>query len=163
MKNYGYDEGFGGASSPGVAGPLIGGGIAQVGMLATKLLFKGKPGIVRWAPVIGFGLAGAVTGALAMRRKTRGVGIAGLITAALVTLPRQVENMLPAGTLGGYLGVVTAEEGMGDYDGASGIQLMEGAGSGGMGVVTAEEGMNGAEGVDLLGSGGAFGSNYFAQ
>lgn len=156
MANYGYE--FGAAGGPGVAGPLIGGGVATVGALAAKLIFKGKPGIVKWAPTIGLGLAGALGTLLAVRKRTRSTGISALITAALVTVPQQVETMLGAGTMKGYLGAITAEEVMG---GAEGIELMES--NEGLGVTTTEEVMNGAEGIDLLGQGGAFGSNFFSQ
>jgi hypothetical protein len=155
MSNYGYE--FGGAGGPGVAGPLIGGGVAKVGELGARLLFKSKPAVVKWAPAIGLALGAGLGTVLAVRRKTRATGISALITAAIVTVPTLVERAMGGTLSGGYLGVVTAEDAM---MGADGIDLMSGSGS--MGVVTAEEGMNGADGVDLLGQGGGFGTNMFS-
>lgn len=151
MSNrYGYE--LGAAGGPGVAGPLIGGGVTQVTSMAARMLGKSKPAVVKWSGAIGLGVGLAVGGVLAARRRTRSTGISALITAALVGLPPLIEGAMSGTFKGGYLGVVTAEQGLG----ADGIDLL--------GVVTAEqEAMNGADGIDLLGSGGAFGSNFWAQ
>jgi len=166
-----YDMGdfgdFGVAGREHIAGPLIGGGIAQVATLATKLAFPAK---AKWAGAIGFLAGGIVSGILASRPRFRQVGISGLVTAALVGIPRQIEDLMTApATTQGYLGVITPEQiaGMGAGD----IELLDsGAGAGTIGVITPEQAGDmsgfGAQGdIEMMGAGGAsgFGSNFFAS
>jgi len=160
-RRFGYSDELGFGGGPGIAGPLIGGGVTKIGELAAKLLFKSNPGIVKWSGAIGLALGLGVGGVMAARRGTRATGISAMVTAGIVGLPPLIEGVM-SGTLkdAGYLGVVTAEEGM---LGAEGVQLLDSAGSSGFGVVTAEEQMNGAAGIDLLGSGGSFGTNFWTE
>lgn len=169
-----YLDGFG-AARPQIYGPLIGGGLTQAVTLATKLLFKKNPKVTKWSGLIGLLVGGGVSGVLAARENTRETGFAGLLTAALVAVPRQIEDMMAApGSTNGYLGVITPEqsmagfgmdtmamEGMGapmDQD----IQLLD-ASPGTMGVITPEQSMSGfgagGDEVELM---GAFGSNFMA-
>jgi hypothetical protein len=163
-----------------IAGPLVGGGLAQVGTLGAKMLLKGKPA-AKWAGAIGFGLGALASGILIARPKTRAVGISSLITAAIVGIPRQIEDMLgepAAGAHSGYLGVITPERELAaaEQEMAAAEQEMLGAqeqpielldsGSGStgvLGVITPEREMAGAGGVggdiELLG----FGSNFLSQ
>lgn len=132
-----HDMGFDGALTESLAGPLVGGAVTQVGTLATALIWKDKPNVQKWAPAIGLGLGALVSGILAFRENTRTIGIAGLVTAALVAVPRQLENILAGshGTTKGF-GVITPES-------------MQGYG---LGVITPES-MQGAPPVELLDSG----------
>lgn len=152
-----------------LAGPLVGGGVTQVGSLATKLIWKDKPAVVKWAPSIGLGLGAVVSGVLAARPQTRDIGIAGIITSLLMALPSQIENWMAedAGATEGWggLGVVTPEmeQMMGLGAGASPVQLLDsGSGSTGLGVTVPEQGgmMGATPPVELLGIGGAFGANF---
>jgi hypothetical protein len=170
--------GFGDPGSDAIAGPLIGGGVATVGALAARMLFAGKPA-AKWSGLIGTLVGAGVVGALsAFSPRFKGTLIPGLITAAFVGVPRQLEEMLvDAGVLkDGYLGVVTPEQiagygGFGDdYSmGQSAVQLLD-SGSGSTGVlgVHVPEQINGfgddnvagpGDGVELL---GGFGSNFLS-
>lgn len=150
---------------PGVTGALVGGGTAWVGMLATRYFGKTQPTALKYSGVIG-AVAGAAVG-FAMLKKNRAQGAAAIVTAAIVGLSRQIESLIPAGTLGdigdegvnGYLGVITPEY---EMSGAGDVQLLtDGGMDGGLGLITAEQEMNGAGDVQLLGSG--FGSNWESQ
>lgn len=155
-----------------LAGPLVGGGVTQVGSLATKLIWKDTPKVSKWAPAIGFGLGGIVSGILAFRPTTRDIGLTGLVTSLLMALPTQIENLMmeeEASVQGwGGLGVITPEMeqmmGLGqDPGGGSPVQLLDsGSGSTGLGVTVPEQGgmMGATPPVELLGIGGAFGSNF---
>jgi hypothetical protein len=183
--DFGDDFGFGMGRAE-LAGPLIGGGLAQVGTLAIRLLFKNSPGLQKWAPALGTVLGAGVSGAMMMSPRFKSVGLSGIVTAALVGVPRQVEDILMGSAMKDYLGVITAEQemagayaGFGDEyagyqmgDEYAGYQMGdEYAGLGaqqdvqlldaGLGVITAEQEMNGPGDVELLGAAG-FGSNFLA-
>lgn len=177
-----YDDGFGaGLSDPSIAGPLIGGGATQAAALATRLLFKDKPNVVKYASLIGLGIGGGISAALMFNPKYKQTGLAGLVTAALVAVPRQIEDLLAAsGTMKDYLGLITPERELaGGYGGGMAgddyammgqpdVQLLDsGSGSTGvLGTIVPEREMAGAdfgaapEGVELL---GGFGSNFLSQ
>lgn len=163
-----------------VTGPLVGGGAATVGIFVAKLLGKGKP-IAHWSGGLGFLLGAVTSGILMARPRTRAMGLSGLITAALVGIPRQLEDLMAQGTMKGYLGVITPEREMyGAEEGMEGVttaeqemmgqvsrdvQLLDsGSGSTGvLGTIVPEQEMAGAGGdIELLGAGG-FGSNFFAN
>lgn len=169
-------------SDPSVAGPLLGGGVTQAASLATRLLFKKSPNIVKWSNAIGFLLGGGVSAALLFTRHKQ-AGLSGLVTSALIAVPNQIESMM-GGSLKGsdsYLGVTVPEREMNGafgYEDASmgafgdeaqqDIQLLDGgSGSTGvLGVVTPEREMAGAFGagggggdIELLG----FGSNFLSS
>lgn len=155
---------FGDFGDPGardLAGPLVGGGLTQVGLLATKMLAKNSPRAQKWAPTIGFAVGGLVSGILAIRRSTRAIGVTGLLTAALIAIPRQVEELV-GGSLSGYLGIITPEQqGMMGYgeDMNGPVEVLSEAAGNGMGVYTADSAMQGPADVEIMGS-GAFGSNF---
>lgn len=173
------DFGFG-AGREHIAGPLIGGGATQVGILAAKMIFKAKPNVSKWSGLIGLALGAGISGALAARPASRATGISGLVTAALIGIPRQIEDMMMPAATAGYLGVVTPEQGMMGYGGGFGVttpeqgmygaesevQLLDsGSGGGVFGVTVPEadmEGMQGAGPVELLGGGG-FGTNFLSS
>jgi len=161
MSGFGDDFGQGDKSS--IAGPLIGGGVAQIGTLATKLLFRGKK-IEKFGALIGLGLGGGLSAALAVSPRFRATGISGLITAGLVTLPRLLEDMIgPKTGLKDGFGVHTAERelagvtteemaGAEEMLGAD-IQLLDSGGGGGVqGVITTEQEMGGANEAQLFGA-----------
>jgi len=157
-----HDFGFDGSLSEGLAGPLVGGGVTQVGTLAARLIFgKTRPAINKWAPTIGFVLGGIVSGILAARKSTRGIGIAGLVTAGLVALPRQLEELMMGGTMKDGFGVITPEQMQGAFGADAPVELLD-SGNGnyaGMGVHTAEQGMGAPAPVEMLGNSG-FGANF---
>ncbi len=171
--DWGDDFGFG---EPGdrdhIAGPLIGGGGAQAATLAAKMLFKSSPTVQKWAPAIGALVGAGISAGLMMSPRFKRTGMSGLVTALVVGVPRQIEDLLMGGSTAGYLGVITPEmEMQGAYDQYAGylgeqpqdnIQLLDaGAGSTGMlGVITAENEMNGAPDVEMLGGGSGFGANF---
>ena len=110
MRDYMSDFDGDGIGSDGVAGPLIGGGVCQVGTLAAKLLFANKPP-AKWAGLIGSGLGVLVGGGLMLAGK-RGAGLSALLTALIVGVPRQLEDLLaPGGSMSGFdLGVISPQE-----------------------------------------------------
>lgn len=165
-------RGFGGPIMHSMSGPLAGGGAAQVGILAAKLLGKTRPSVNKYA-----GLIGAVVGSLAsaalIATGRKDTGYQALATALVVGVPRQIEDMLAA--KGILLGVTVPEQvqmlgyGFGDPSvqimGAGGpVELLDsGSGSTGVfGVTVPEEiqPMAGAGDVELLGGGG-FGATPF--
>jgi len=156
---------LGSLSDTGIKGPLVGGGTAWVGILATRYFAKDKsPTALKYAGLIGAAAGIGISGLL-FWKKNRSLAQSGMITAALVGLTRQVESMIPTGTLGdigdegvnGYLGVITPEY---EMQGANDVQLLTDGGDG-LGLITAEQEMNGAGDVELLGAG--FGSNFLAS
>jgi len=161
---YDYDE-MDGPLTRQLAGPLVGGGVTQVGSLATKLIWKDNPDVAKWAPAIGFGLGGIVSGILAFRPATRDVGITGLVTALLLALPQQLENLMMGseGSTEGW-GVVTPEMEMMGLGAEAPIQLLDSGG--GMGVTVPEQGgmqgggMGQTPPVELLGGGASFGATF---
>lgn len=174
-------RGFGeGVSSPHIAGPLIGGGATQIGIMLAHLHAKKNPKALRHAGLHGAVLGGIVGGLLAMSQKHRATGISALVTVGIMTAPRILEGFMGLGhrdetMKGAQLGVITPEEyralsgaddmyGVGDEPA---VQLLDaGAGSTGvMGTHVAEEvqplaGAGAGEYVEMLGSG--FGSNFLS-
>lgn len=159
-----------GAGREYVSGPLIGGGATQAALLTTKLLAKTKPNVSKWAGTIATLVGGAVSGALMFSPRHRAAGISGLITAALIGIPRQIEDLMAptAGSTAGYFGVTVPEMEMAGYDdmmmgAGADIELLDsGSGSSGVMGVTVPEQVSGAPDVELLGSGG-FGANFLSQ
>lgn len=163
-------RGFGsGLSDPSVAGPLIGGGATQVGVMLAHLHAKKNPKALRHAGLHGLVFGGLVGGALAMSSKHRATGISALVTVGIITVPRIIEGFMGLGhrheeQLQGFGTIVPqALEGFGQPE----VQLLD-SGSGSTGVLgthVAEElhGMGNAEGVEIMGAGGGFGSNFLAS
>ena len=166
----GFGEGH--FSQPYIAGPLIGGGATQVGIMLAHLHAKKNPAALRHAGLHGMILGGLVAGGLAMSKNHRETGLSALATVAIITLPRVLEGFMGLGhrhedSMHGYLGAITAS----DYQGLSGepeVQLLD-SGSGSTGVLgthVAEEvqSFSGSDGpVEVLGNGGGgggFGSNF---
>lgn len=159
------DDFFEGPTMTSISGPLAGGGAAQLGILATR---KFMPAKAKYAGLIGTLLGGAV-GYLIMR-KDRDKGLAAIATAALVGIPRQIEDMLMPSKLSGedvdLLGAYTSEMGAytSEMGAASPVQVLN-SGSGGTGVIGAvvpEESMAGDLGADIeIQDAGAFGSTGF--
>lgn len=159
------DDFFDGPTMETISGPLAGGGAAQVGILATRKFWPAK---AKYAGLIGTVL-GVGIGYL-MMRKDREKGLAAIATAALVGLPRQLEDMLLPSKLAGndtdLLGAYTSE--MGAYTSemgeASPVEVLN-SGSGGTGVIGAyvpEESMAGDLGADIeIQDSGAFGATGF--
>lgn len=159
------DDFFNGPTMETITGPLVGGGGAQLGILATR---KFLPAKAKWAGLIGAAI-GVGASALLMR-KDRDKGIAGIAVALLVGLPRQIEDLMLPSKLSGadtdLLGAYTSE--MGAYTSEMGAAspvtiLNSGSGSTGLiGAVAPEEGMAGDLGADVeIQDSGAFGSTGF--
>jgi hypothetical protein len=158
-KRYHFGDDFGslgvdGSGRAHYVGPLIGGGATQIGILGAKMLGKNSPTISKYAPLIG-GLVGALAGGgLMFSPKYRASGLSALITALLIAVPQQLEQIMGVG-MHGYLGVITPEEQLGQ----PAVQLLD-SGTGSLGVITPEEQL-GADGpVEMMGDG--FGSNFLS-
>ena len=159
--------GEGGSEHAHIAGPLIGGGATQIGIMLAHLHARKNPAALRHAGIHGAVLGALVSGALAMSNKHRATGVSALMTVAIMTVPRILEGFMGLGKTDETaamhgLGIISAEQ----YHSLSGaeepiVQLLD-AGSSGLGMHVAEEyhGLNGASDspVELLGSG--FGSNF---
>lgn len=162
---YGDFGSFGMGARDHVAGPLLGGGIAQVATLGTKLIWPASKA-ARWAGAIGTLAGGLVSGLLAMKPRYRSLGVSGLVTAALVGVPRQIEDLMTTpGAAAGYLGVITPEQVSGYFGQQPEVELLDsGAGGGTLGVITPEQvqplGQNSqAPEIELM---GGFGSNFLS-
>lgn len=154
-----------------IAGPLIGGGATQIGIMLAHLHAKKNPAALRHAGIHGAILGGLVSGALALSHKHRATGISALATVAIMTIPRVMEGFMGLGhreetaAMHG-LGIISAEQ----YQALSGaeepaVQLLD-SGSGSTGVLgthVAEEihplGASDSP-VELLGNG--FGTNFLS-
>jgi hypothetical protein len=169
-RRRGFGEGFGG---PHIAGPLIGGGATQIGIMLAHLHAKKNPAALRHAGLHGAVLGGLVSGLLALSSKHRATGISALVTVGIMTAPRILEGFMGLGhrqeqLKEAELGIITPEQ----YQALSGageepaVQLLDsGSGSTGvLGTTVAEEyhGLSGAgdSPVELLGNG--FGTNFLA-
>jgi len=163
-------RGFGeGASRPEIAGPLIGGGATQLGIMLAHLHARKNPAALRHAGVHGAILGGLVAGGLMMSHKHRATGISALTTVAIMAIPRMLEGFMGLGhreetaAMHG-LGIITPSE----YHSLSGageepvVQLLDAGG--GFGTHVAEELTNGLGDsdmpVEILGNG--FGSNFLS-
>ena len=165
------DDFFDGAGMQVVSGPLIGGGLAQLGILGTR---KFLPAQAKWAGAIGAALGGVVSAYLMSKPEHREKGLAGLAVALLVGVPRQIEDLMMPSKLSGdeqlnLLGAYSSEMGadeMGAYAsemGASPVQVLN-SGSGGTGLIGAivPENMGGDLGADVEIQGAdAFGATGF--
>lgn len=164
-------RGFGdGIGSPHIAGPLIGGGATQLGIMLAHLHAKKNPQALRHAGIHGAVLGAIVSGALTMSSKYRDTGIAALVTVGVMTLPRILEGFMGLGhrdeTMKGYeLGIITPEQYHSLSDAEPVVQLLDSGGGGGvMGTHVAEEvhpmaGAGAGDYVEMLGNGG-FGTNF---
>lgn len=165
--------GEGALSDPAIAGPLIGGGAVQVGIMLAHLHAKKNPKALRHAGMHGAVLGALVGGGLAFSHKHRATGISALVTVGIMTLPRILEGFMGLGhrheeQLQGFGTIVPqALQGFGEPE----VQLLD-SGSGSTGVLgthVAEElhgdmgGMSGAEGIEIMGAGAGFGTNFLAS
>lgn len=166
-------RGFGDSSGHAyIAGPLIGGGATQIGIMLAHLHARKNPEALRHAGLHGAVLGGLVCAALAFTQKHRATGISGLVTVGIMAAPRILEGFMGLGhreetAMKGALGIITPSE----YHALSGfgedpaIQLLD-AGGGSTGVLgthVAEEvhplAGAGDSPVELL---GGFGSNFLS-
>lgn len=161
----GFGEGLG---SPHIAGPLIGGGATQLGIMLAHLHAKKNPQALRHAGIHGAVLGAIVSGALTMSAKWRDTGIAALVTVGVMTLPRILEGFMGLGhrdeTMKGYeLGIITPEQYQALSDSEPVVQLLD-AGGGVMGTHVAEEvhPMAGAGAGDYVEMLGGFGTNFLS-
>ncbi len=164
-------RGFGNADHASIAGPLIGGGATQIGIMLAHLHARKNPKALRHAGLHGAVLGGLVGGALALSPKHRETGISALVTVGIIAAPRILEGLMGLGhreetAMRGALGIITPEE----YHALSGsdepvVQLLDS----GLGTHVAEEyapmghevGPTGPA-VEVLGNSG-FGSNFLSQ
>jgi hypothetical protein len=159
---------FDGAGMETVSGPLIGGGLAQLGILGTR---KFLPGKAKYAGLIGAAIGGGVSAFLMSKPQHRQKGLAGLAVALLIGIPRQIEDLIMPARLSGddqiaLLGAYNAE--MGAYnaemgEGDSPVQVLN-SGSGSMGLIGAvvPENMSGDLSADVeIADANAFGATGF--
>ena len=163
-------RGFGaGDEHASIAGPLIGGGATQVGIMLAHLHARKNPTALRHAGVHGAVLGVIVGGALAMSSKYRQTGYSALATVAIMTIPRMLEGFMGLGhreetaAMHG-LGIITPQALQGAGEEQPVVQLLDSNEmNGGFGVHVAEE-LNGAgnaasEYVEMMGTSG-FGSTF---
>lgn len=160
MSTYG-DSFFDGPEMAGAKAPLIGGGVAQLGIIAVK---KFAPTYAKWAGGIGAVLGSAAAYLMKAKLGPEGMG-AAIATALVVGIPRQLNDLMGGTLMGDDFGAITAENlaGLGDDymaglgADAAGVQLLDsGSGSSEMGAITAENMGASAEGVMIQGD--AFGA-----
>ena len=168
-------RGFGeGVGNPAIAGPLIGGGATQLGIMLAHLHARKNPAALRHAGVHGAIVGGLVGGLMAMSHKHRATGISALVTVGIMTIPRMLEGFMGLG----HREETAAMHGLGiivpsQYESLSGageepvVQLLDaGTGvSGSFGTHVAEEMGPGPEPgadmpVEIMGNG--FGSNFLS-
>jgi len=156
------DSFFDGPSMQAAKGPLIGGGLAQLGILGTKILL---PSYVKYAGLIGAILGGGVSAFLMSKPQHKEAGAAGLATALIIGIPRQIEDLMGGTLKGDDLSAYTSEmgdEALNAYTSEMGgpVELMDtpvqiqdsGSGSTGvMGAITSEMGAT-PEGLTIQGS-----------
>lgn len=156
-----------------IAGPIIGGGATQLGIMLAHLHAKKNPKALRYAGMHGAVLGGLVGTALLFSDKYRETGIAALVTTGIMIAPRILEGFMGLGhreeqLKEAELGIITPEQyqalsGFGADDAA--VQIMDsGSGSTGMlGVHVAEEvqplGAGASDYVEMMG----FGANFLSQ
>lgn len=163
-------RGFGEGGHASIAGPLIGGGATQVGIMLAHLHARKNPKALRHAGVHGAVLGLLVSGGLAFTQKYRETGISALATVAIMTLPRLLEGFMGLGhreetaAMHG-LGIITPQALAGAGEEPV-VQLMDTEMNGALGVHVAEElhgaGGNASEYVELMGNGAGFGANFLA-
>lgn len=158
---------FGGAGTQIVAGPLIGGGLAQGTILAVR---KWLPGKAKWAGGIGAAVGTAVGAYLMTKPQHKDKGLAAVAVALVLGVGRQIEDLMLPSRLSGaeqidILSAYNAElaaynaEAMGE----SPLEVLN-SGSGGTGVLGAyvPENMAGDLGADVeIQDAGAFGATGF--
>jgi hypothetical protein len=170
---------FDGAGMETMSGPLIGGGLAQLGILGTR---KFLPAQAKYAGLIGALVGGGVSAYLMSKPEHRQKGLAGLAVALLVGIPRQIEDLIMPSKLSGAdqidllsaynaeMGAYNAEgmgaystEGMNGLEGEGGVDILNsGSGSTGMLAAIVPENMAGDLGADVeIQDAGAFGSTGF--
>jgi len=154
-----------------IAGPLIGGGATQIGVMLAHLHAKRNPKALRHAGLHGAILGGLVSLGLIMSSKHRTTGISALATVGIMTVPRILEGFMGLGhreetaAMNG-LGIITPEQYQALGDGDPAVQLLDsGSGSTGvLGTTVAEEvhplAGPAADGVEVLGNG--FGTNFLS-
>jgi hypothetical protein len=150
MSTYG-DSFFDGPAMSGAKAPLIGGGVAQLGIILVK---KFAPGYSKYAGAIGALLGSGAAYAMKGRLGPEGLG-AAIATALVIGVPRQLNDLMGGTLMGDDFGAITAESlaGFGEFGAdAQGVQLLD-SGSGGteMGMITAENMGAAAEGVMIQG------------
>jgi hypothetical protein len=150
MSTYG-DSFFDGPAMSGAKAPLIGGGVAQLGIILVK---KFAPGYAKYAGAIGALLGSGAAYAMKGKLGPEGMG-AAIATALVIGVPRQLNDLMGGTLMGDDFGAITAEN-LGDFGmfgaDAQGVQLLD-SGSGGteMGMITAEGMGAAAEGVMIQG------------
>jgi len=129
-------------------GPLIGGGLTQLG---TILVRKLVPSMSKHATLIGMAVGSAVSAYLMSKPEHREAGAAGLATALIIGVPKILDDYMGAGLLGddeGLLGdddlsayddLSGLEDGMEMLGPAAGIEIQD-SGSGSTGLVGEEMG-----------------------
>lgn len=167
MPRSSYGESFfDGPGAQAAKGPLIGGGLTQVGRILVK---KFLPSQAKWASLIGMVLGGGVSAFLMTKPQHKETGAAGLATALIIGVPELINNMV-GGTLMGAddlsgLDAYTSEMGEGEELGANALELLgetpggieiQDSGGGSTGVIgayTSEMGATVPENIQIQGYG----------
>jgi hypothetical protein len=159
LSNTYGDSFFDGPEAQAMKGPLIGGGLTQLGRILVK---KFMPSQAKHAPLIGMLIGGGVSGFLMTKPQHKEAGAAGLATALLIGLPSILDTYMGTGLLGDDLSAYTSE--MGAYTsemGAEALEMMDASpvqisdgGSGSTGILGAYTSEMGAtpEGLTIQGS-----------
>jgi hypothetical protein len=166
------DSFFDGPEMQAAKGPLIGGGLTQLGTIAIR---KFVPSMAKHAPLIGMVIGGGVSAYLMTKPQHKEAGAAGLATALIIGLPQLLDEYMGTGLLKGdevgddqmgdeMLGAYAQEMGAGEglqlLGPAEGVQIQDsGSGSTGligavtqeMGAITSDMGAP-AEGLTIQGS-----------
>jgi len=124
------DSFFDGPEMQAAKGPLLGGGLTQVGTFAVRKLM---PSMAKHAPLIGTILGAGVSGFLMTKPQHKEAGAAGLATALIIGLPNILDAYMGTGLLHGAddLSAYTSEMGadeMAAYTsemGANALELMD--------------------------------------
>lgn len=148
---------FDGPGMQAAKGPLIGGGLTQLGIIAVN---KFAPSYKKYAGLIGMVIGGGASAYLMSKPEHREAGAAGLATALIVGLPRQL-NELMGGTLMGDDNLSADEIAAYTMEGPAGMQLVgiddSGSGSTGLEAYT----MEGPADSGMSIQGGDFGATGF--
>lgn len=89
-------DGFFTGTMGAAKGVLIGGGLAQVGVLGTKAFL---PKFSKYAGLIGAALGGGVSAFLMSKPQHREAGMQGLAAALVIGIPRAIEDLMLKGIL----------------------------------------------------------------
>lgn len=157
-------DGFFTGTMGAAKGVLIGGGLAQVGVLGTKAFL---PKYSRFAGLIGAALGGGVSAFLMSKPEHREAGMQGLVAALVIGIPRAIEDLMLKGILkdgeemaglDAYTSELYGVPGI-EIEGPGPIEILD-AGGGSTGLIGAVTSEYGNDEVPSM-NGSAFGATGF--